>query len=38
MQVSQMKLAVSQMRWKQRIVECLNSGVPVKGEPVKLFL
>lgn len=31
MQVSQMKRAVSQAQWKQRIVECRNSGVPVKG-------
>lgn len=30
MQVSQMKRAVSQAQWKQRIVECRNSGVPVK--------
>ena len=31
MGVSQMKRAISQKRWKQRIVECRNSGVPVKG-------
>ena len=30
MQVSQMKRAVSQAQWKQRIVECRNLGVPVK--------
>ena len=30
MGVSQMKRAISQKRWKQRIVECRNSGVPVK--------
>lgn len=30
MQVSQMKRAISQEQWKQRIVECRNSGVPVK--------
>lgn len=30
MQVSQMKRAVSQAQRKQRIVECRNSGVPVK--------
>ena len=30
MQVSQMKPAVSQAQWKQSIVECRNSGVPVK--------
>lgn len=30
MQVSQMKQAISQEQWKQRIVECRNSGVPVK--------
>lgn len=29
MQVSQMKRAVSQAQWKQRIVECRNSGGPV---------
>ncbi len=31
MQVSQMKRAVSRAQWEQRIVECRNSGVPVKG-------
>lgn len=30
MQVSQMKRAINQEQWKQRIVECRNSGVPVK--------
>lgn len=30
MGVSQMKRAISQKRWKQRIVVCRNSGVPVK--------
>ena len=30
MQVSQMKRTISQEQWKQRIVECRNSGVPVK--------
>lgn len=30
MGVSQMKRAISQKRWKQRIVKCRNSGVPVK--------
>ena len=30
MQVSQTKRAISQEQWKQRIVECRNSGVPVK--------
>ena len=30
MQVSQMKRVISQEQWKQRIVECRNSGVPVK--------
>ena len=30
MQVSQMKRAISQEQWKQRIVECRNLGVPVK--------
>ena len=30
MQVNQMKRAISQEQWKQRIVECRNSGVPVK--------
>ena len=30
MQVSQMNRAISQEQWKQRIVECRNSGVPVK--------
>jgi hypothetical protein len=30
MQVSQMKRAISQEQWKQRIVECRNSGVTVK--------
>jgi hypothetical protein len=30
MQVSQMKRAVSQAQWKQRIVECRNSGDLVK--------
>ena len=30
MQVSQMKRAISQEQWKQRIVECRNSGIPVK--------
>lgn len=30
MQVSQMKRAISQEQWKQRIVACRNSGVPVK--------
>ena len=30
MQVNQMKQAVSREKWKQRIVECRNSGVPVK--------
>ena len=29
MQVSQMKRAISQEQWKQRIVECRNLGVPV---------
>ena len=30
MQVNQMKQAVSREKWKQRIVECRNSGIPVK--------
>lgn len=30
MQVSQMKQAISQEQWKQRIVACRNSEVPVK--------
>ena len=30
MGVSQMKRAISQKQWKQRIVKCRNSGVPVK--------
>lgn len=30
MQVGQMKRAIIQEQWKQRIVECRNSGVPVK--------
>ena len=31
MQVSQMKRAVSQAQWKQRIVECRNSGGSGQG-------
>lgn len=31
MGVSQMKRAIRQERWKQCIVECRNSGVPVKA-------
>ena len=30
MGVSQMKRAISQERWKQHIVECRNSGIPVR--------
>ena len=31
MQVSQMKRAISQEQWKQRIVECRNSGGSGQG-------
>ncbi|WP_448914597.1 IS66 family insertion sequence element accessory protein TnpA [Gemmiger sp.] len=30
MEASQMKRAISQERWKQHIVECRNSGIPVR--------
>ena len=30
MEASQMKRAISQKRWKQHIVECRNSGIPVR--------
>lgn len=31
MEASQMKRAISQERWKQHIVECRNSGIPVRN-------